>query len=160
MRNLAHEASHQLSYNTGLLNRKGDVPVAIVEGLACFGEARRMHGHTEPGLLNTDRLSDLAHLQRRSQWIKIVDLLSDDSPATGRNVDRMQLFYAQSWLLIFTLMNSKERLPQFQTYLKTIFPRVDKRNRLEDATTCFGDLDQLDQELRRAAIRLQSENPV
>jgi len=157
VRNLAHEASHQLTYNTGLLNRKGDVPVAIVEGLACYGEARRMHGHTEPGLLNNERLGDLAHVQRRAQWIKVADLFTDDSPAAGRNTDQLQLFYSQSWLLIYTLMNSPARLPQLKIYFKTIFPRVDKKNRLADATKCFGDLDQLDQELRQEAIRLQKE---
>ncbi len=69
----------------------------------------------------------------------------------------MQLFYGQSWLLIYTLLNSPERLPEFQQYLKTIAPRVDKKNRLIDAEKCFGDLDRLDQELRRESIRLQKE---
>ena len=157
MRNLAHEATHQLSFNTGLLNRKGDVPASIVEGLACYGETRRLRGHSEPGLLNSERLDDLAHIQRRSKWISTADLLKDDSPAAGANFDQMQLFYAQSWILIYTLMKSPQRLAEFQAYLKTIFPRVDKKNRVADATKCFGDLDRLDQELRQEAIRLQKE---
>ncbi len=103
MRNLAHEATHQLCFNTGLLNRKGDTPAAIVEGLACYGETRRLRGRSEPGLLNSERLDDLAHIQRRSKWISTADLLTDDSPAGGGNLDRMQLFYAQSWILIYTL---------------------------------------------------------
>ena len=157
MKNLAHEATHQLCFNTGLLNRKGDTPAAIVEGLACYGETRRLHGRNEPGLLNSERLDDVAHIQRRTNWISTADLLTDDSPAAGANIDQMQLFYAESWVLIYTLMNSPERLPEFQAYLKTIFPRVDKKNRLADAAKCFGDLDRLDQELRREAIRLQKE---
>jgi hypothetical protein len=157
MKNLAHEATHQLCYNTGLLNRRGDTPAAIVEGLACFGEIRRLHGRTEPGLLNFDRLDNVAHIQRRTNWISTADLLTDDSPAAGGNFDRMLLFYGESWVLINTLMNSPARLPELQAYLKTIFPRVDKKNRLGDATQCFGDLDRLDQELRREAIRLQKE---
>ncbi len=59
MRNLAHEATHQLCYNTGLLNPKGDTPAAIVEGLACYSEARRLRGRSEPGLLNSERLDSL-----------------------------------------------------------------------------------------------------
>jgi Protein of unknown function (DUF1570) len=157
MRVLAHEATHQLTFNTGLLNRQGDAPVAIVEGLACYGEARRLHGRNEPGLLNSEQLDSLAHVQRRANWIKLADLLTDDSPAAGVNTDQMQLFYAQSWLLIFSLMNSPARLPQLQDYFKTIFPRVDKKKRLDDAGKCFGNLEQLDQELRREAIRLQAE---
>ena len=157
LRVLAHEATHQLTFNTGLLNRGGDVPAAIMEGLGCYGEARRLRGRSEPGLLNSERLDDLAHVQRRAKWIKLADLLTDDSPATGANFDQMQLFYAQGWLLIYSLMNDPARLPQLQGYFKTIFPRVDKKKRLEDAAKCFGDLDQLDQELRREAIRLQKE---
>ena len=157
VRNLAHEATHQLTFNTGLLNRKGDAPAAIVEGLACYGEARRLRGRSEPGLLNSERLDALAHMQRRTKWIKLADLLTDDSPAAGGSSDQMELFYAQSWLLIYRLMNSAARLPQLQAYFKTIFPRVDKKKRLDDAGQCFGNLDQLDQELRREAIRLQKE---
>jgi hypothetical protein len=154
---LAHEATHQLTFNTGLLNRQGDVPAAIMEGLACYGEERRLRGPSEPGLLNSERLDDLAHLQRRLKWIKLADLLTDDSPAAGANSDQMQLFYAQSWLLVYRLMNVPARLKQLQAYLKIIFPRVDKKNRVDDAAKCFGNLEHLDQELRREAIRLQGE---
>src|SRR5207253_922227 len=38
---LAHEATHQLTYNTGMIEREGDVPLAIVEGLAMYGEIRK-----------------------------------------------------------------------------------------------------------------------
>ena len=72
VRTLAHEATHQLTFNTGLLNPRGDVPVSIIEGLACYGETRRLRGRNEPGLLNSPRLDDLAHVQRRAKWISIV----------------------------------------------------------------------------------------
>ena len=154
---LAHEATHQLAFNTGLLNRQGDVPAAIIEGVACYGEARRLRGRNEPGLLNSERLDELAHVQRRAKWIKLTDLLTDDSPAAGGSVDLMQLFYSQSWLFFYSMMSSPVHLPQLQAYFKAIFPRADKKNRLDDARKCFGDLEQLDQELRREAIRLQTE---
>ena len=35
---LAHEGTHQLTFNTGLLNRQGDAPRAVVEGIALYGE--------------------------------------------------------------------------------------------------------------------------
>ncbi len=157
MRNLAHEATHQLCFNTGLLNPKGDTPAAIIEGLACYSEARPLHGKSEPGVLNSERLNDLAHIQRRVKWISTAELLGDDRPAAAGNSDQMRLFYAESWVLIYVLMNSQVRLPEFQAYLKAIFPRVDKKNRLADAEKCFGDLDRLDQEMRRESIRLQKE---
>ena len=34
-----HETAHQLSFNSGLLNRNGDVPAWLAEGLACYCEA-------------------------------------------------------------------------------------------------------------------------
>src|SRR5262249_51444936 len=33
-----HEVAHQLSFNCGLLNRKGDVSCWLAEGLACYCE--------------------------------------------------------------------------------------------------------------------------
>ena len=41
METLAHEGTHQLSFNTGLLNRAGDTPLCIVEGLGTHGESRK-----------------------------------------------------------------------------------------------------------------------
>ncbi len=156
-RTLAHEATHQLTFNTGLLNPRGDVSVSIAEGLACYGETSRVRGRIEPGLLNFQHLDDLAHVQRRAKWIDTADLFTNDAAAAGANPDQTLLAYAQSWLLIYYLMNSPQRLPQLQAYFKTIFPRLDKKHRLDDAVKCFGDLDRLDQELRREAIRLQKE---
>src|SRR5262249_44019053 len=31
-----HEVAHQLSFNCGMLNREGDVPFWLAEGLACY----------------------------------------------------------------------------------------------------------------------------
>ena len=44
METLAHEGTHQLSFNTGLLSREGDMPLCIVEGLGTYGEARKTSG--------------------------------------------------------------------------------------------------------------------
>ena len=38
---LIHKAMHQLTLNTGLLDRQGDVPVAVSEGLAMYAEVWR-----------------------------------------------------------------------------------------------------------------------
>src|SRR5262249_31489909 len=38
METLTHEATHQLTFNTGLLARKSDVPLSIMEGLAMYCE--------------------------------------------------------------------------------------------------------------------------
>jgi hypothetical protein len=100
-------------------------------------------------------LDALAHIQRRANWLRAADLLSKDEASFGATQDLSRLAYAQSWLLVYYLMKSAVRLPQFQSYLKTIYTRIDRKHRLEDAEKSFGDLDRLDQELRREAIRLQ-----
>ena len=156
---LTHEATHQLTFNSGLLARKGDVPRAIVEGIGCYSEKRPLHGHSEPGSLNRMRLENLAHVQRRTKWIRTTDLLTDDTAAFGNTLDQTLLAYAQAWLLVYYLMKTPARLPQFQAYLKTIASRTTKDHRYDDAERNFGDLDRLDQELRREAIRLQLNRP-
>ena len=155
MRTLAHEATHQLTFNTGLLNRRGDVSFAIFEGLACYSEIRPLHGRSEPGAVNGPLLDALAHIRRRAKWIPAADLLSKDETSFGATQDQTQLAYAQSWLLVYHLMKTAPRLRQFQSYLKTVYTRTDRKHRLEDAEKSFGDLDRLDQELRREAVRLR-----
>jgi len=153
-RTLAHEATHLLTFNTGLLNRRGDVPLAVLEGLASYSETRGQKGHSEPGQINGRLLDDLAHKRRRLDWITATDLLTNDQAAFGTTVDQTLLAYAQGWLLVYRLMTSPSRLTQFQAYLKSIYPRTNKDRRFDDAERNFGDLERLDQELRREAIRL------
>jgi hypothetical protein len=153
--NLAHEATHQLSFNTGLLNPRGDVPRSITEGLGMYSESRRLGGRTEPGQVNSLRLDHMASLLQRKPWITVTDLLTDEKAAFGNTVDQVILAYAQSWLLVYHLMTEASRLPQFQAYLKTIYGRTDQSHRLEDAKEHFGDLARLDRELLRQEIRLQ-----
>ena len=154
---LAHEGTHQLTFNTGLLNRRGDAPRAVVEGIAGYGETRSLRGPAAPGQINGTRLDDLAHLQRRAKWIRAIDLLTDDAASFGTTLDQSLLAYAEGWLLVYYLMKTPVRLPQFQAYLKTILKRTDKNHRYDDAEKHFGDIERLDQDLRREAIRLQRE---
>ncbi len=152
---MSHEATHQLCFNSGLFDRESDMPLCIVEGLAMYGERRRSNGPSEPGQVNLRRLEELAHVQRRTKWIAISDLLTNDAGWFNVDSDTRQLGYAESWLLIYHLMTDVNRLPQFRAYLETLRPRRDKSRRLEDARAHFGDLERLDQELRQASIRLQ-----
>jgi len=155
METLAHEGTHQLSFNTGLLNRAGDTPHCIVEGLGMHGEPRKTSGSSDFGRLNLRRMNDLAKIQRRVPWIPVRELIGNDSVFRAGNADRIVLGYAQSWLLVHYLIKEPAALPRFRQYLQAIAPRVKSDRRIEDAQAHLGDLDQLDQELRRYAIRLQ-----
>lgn len=154
LRTLAHETTHQLTFNTGLLNRDGDVPVCIVEGLGMYGEVRKVAGRTEPGQVNAPRLEDLAHGQRSQGWLPLAKLLSDDMLVRAGTKIRLTLAYAESWLLVHYHMKEPGRLPAFRAYLKAIHARADRAHRLDDAETHLGDLDRLDGELRKYGTRL------
>src|SRR5205814_2161437 len=140
METLSHEATHQLTFNTGLLDRRSEVPLCIVEGLAMYSERRRLTGRSEPGQINLRRLEELAHLQRRIPWIPASDLLADDRGWYGGDEDHRILGYAESWLLVYHLMTDRDRLPQFRDYLESLRDRKEGARRLDQARAHFGDL--------------------
>jgi hypothetical protein len=91
MQTLSHEGTHQLTFNTGLLNRQGDTPRAIVEGLGTYGEARKIMGSSDLGRPNLMRMEILAKLQRRMAWIPVRQLLTDDTILRASSSDRVML---------------------------------------------------------------------
>ena len=156
-RTLAHEATHQLSYNTRLFNPRGDVPACICEGLAMYGEVREPDGRTPPGAINRERLDHLTTLLRQKfGWISLERLISDDVLVHGsaRGLQSL-LAYDQSWLLVHYLMNNTFYTNKFRDYLKAIRLRRTAGNRLDDARAHLGDLEGLDLELRVHAVRIQ-----
>jgi hypothetical protein len=155
LRTLAHELTHQLTFNTGLLDRRGDVPACVVEGLAMYGEVRKLTGRTAPGQINRMRIDNLAAMQRRRiPWIPIPQLLVDDHHVGNAATHEGLLAYAESWLLVDYLMKERSELPGFRAYLERIRGRRDGKYRLDDARVHLGDLDRLDVDLRRYSVRL------
>jgi len=157
LRVLAHEATHQLTFNTGLLRRGGDVPTSIMEGLARYGEVRKPAGRTPPGQINRMCLQDLAQT-RRVPWISVATLFEDDGFVKGTAGAQAQLLaYAEAWLLVHYLMNDPARTIGFRHYLAAIRDRTEaeKDSRLADARQHLGDLDRLNRDLRQYAVRLQ-----
>ena len=146
---LAHEGTHQLTFNTGLLNRQGDAPA----GGGRRDRALRRNRLASWARHSRDRSMRLASttwptFSAGEKWISATDLLTDDAAAFGKTLDRTLLAYAEGWLLVYYLMQTPIRLPQFQAYLKTISKRTDKNHRYDDAEKHFGDLDRLDQDLQ------------
>ncbi|APW60799.1 DUF1570 domain-containing protein [Paludisphaera borealis] len=151
---VAHEGTHQLTFNTGLLNRSGDVPVSIIEGLGTYGEPRKVIGPSALGRINLRRLDDLAKLQRVTDWIPLHDLIVNDAIIREGLVVRVSLAYAQSWLLVHFLLNDAEFTPKFRDYLNAIRTRKTTAHRLDDAKQHLGDLAALDRALKAYSIRL------
>ncbi|MFO0956499.1 MAG: DUF1570 domain-containing protein [Isosphaeraceae bacterium] len=153
---LVHEATHQWTYNCGLLDRSADVPVAISEGLAMLAEERQPTGKATPGGINGGRIDGLKlALARNAAWIPCERLLTDDDLAGGNQGDEaaQQLAYAQDWLLAYHLMQ-KPRVAGFRAYLARLRTRKNPDDRSKDAAEFLGDLAKLDDELRALANRL------
>ena len=156
MQTLAHEGTHQLTFNTGLLDRKADTPAFIIEGLAMYGEVRKLSGRTPPGRLNRMRLDDLSREQRRGNtWINVAQLFQDDKVLFSAPAHRAILAYAESWLLVAYLLNDATRRDAFRTYLGTIRHRTSPERRLADASAHLPDFANLDDQLRAYAQQLR-----
>ena len=155
---LFHEATHQLTFNTGLLDPRGDVPLAIAEGLGMYGESRPLAGRNKFGALNERRLQVLvpprAGRRFQPEITPVADLIAGDDRLLDPKTE--QHAYSEAWLLVYYLMKNPERLPQFRDYLKAIAPRRDPSRRLEDWEAAFGDPAKLDRELARYAVRVHS----
>jgi len=144
---LIHETTHILTFNTGILDRKADVPLAISEGLATYGEVWRPNGKGRIGGVNLPRLSGLGR-----DWLALSRLLVEDGLLEAEGT--RDAAYAQAWVLIHAHLKSPARLPRLRSYLAAIRGRTDPKHRLDDARGHLGDLEKLDVDLRRYASRL------
>ncbi|MFO0910326.1 MAG: DUF1570 domain-containing protein [Isosphaeraceae bacterium] len=139
---LVHEAIHQLTFDTGLVSRESDVPVALSEGLATFGE---LWTRDQPrlGQFNRPRLLAL----KTHDWIPVEEILTDDT--LFEKEDAAQSAYSIAWLLTHTLLKTRAR--QFKVYLDLVRTRKDATHRSADAEKAFGPLERLDRELKKLA---------
>jgi hypothetical protein len=148
---LVHEAIHQLTYATGLLSRKGDVPVALSEAFATYCESWQL-SHQVIGDVNRPRLQVLA--EPGAKWLPLSRLLAEDD--LFHNEATTQAAYAESWLLMHALMDKSPMRQRLRSYLDTIRTRVSPSKRIQDAETALGDLDRLDETLQANAASLLS----
>ena len=151
---LAHEATHQLTFNTGLLRRDADVPIGFVEGLGTYGEPRKTLGPSDLGPLNLQRADDMAKLRRSFDWIPVRDLIADDSILRGGLFGRVLLAYAECWALVHMLLHDAERTKAFRGYLEAIQAEGGAGDRLAAAGRWLGDLAALDRDLQAYAVRV------
>lgn len=151
---IAHEGTHQLTFNTGLIDREADTPACIIEGLGTYGEPRKVLGPSDLGRMNVQRADDLAKLRRSVPWIPARELLTDDSLIRAGLYGKVMLAYAESWALIHMLLGDKDRLPGFRDYLAAVRTRRTPEHREADARAHLGDLDRLDRDLQAYAVRL------
>ena len=150
---LVHEALHQLTYNTGLLDPRGDVPVALSEGLAMYGELWQPGRRADLGGVNRPRLKVIIdHFANAGEWRPVESVLTDDDLFSDGATQ--QLAYAEAWALVHYHLKTRAKLPKVRAYLDATRPRRDARHRLDDAKAHLGPLDALDAELRKYVARL------
>lgn len=161
--NLCHEATHQICYNSGLLNPLGDVPACICEGFAVVGEADRPND--VPKML---RQANRRHLDRllEAEYRELIPLdeffVNDDhlwGDGTIFDNDHWGDAYSWAWLLVFTLLTQDDLRPRFSAYLSAITKRKDKSHRLSDARAHFGNLSALQARLLRRLRWLHANPP-
>jgi hypothetical protein len=139
-----HEVAHQLSFNSGLLDRNGDVPVWLSEGLACYCESTTngaWQGVGEPNAMRAETLA--APVRGKGRLIPLKNLIqSDDWLRRGAATEQVVLGYAQSWALYRLLMEEKPE--QLRRYLELIRTRRTADGRLDDFVAAFGGFAKID----------------
>jgi len=130
-----HEVAHQLSFNFGLVNRQGDVPFWVAEGLACYCEATDQGGWQGIGESNPERVMALAaQVRGNGPLIPLQTLVTSDNYHGDARV--ALLAYGQSWALFRMLMEERPR--ELRRFLTAIYPRRTPEHRLADFTDAFG----------------------
>ena len=143
-----HEVAHQLSFNGGLLERDGDVPVWLAEGLACYCESTTNSAWQGVGEPNPMRVGTLAaQVRNKGQLFSLKSLIqSDDWLRHSTTAGQVALGYAQSWALFRLLM--EEKPTELRRYLDLIRTRRTPDGRLDDFVTAFGGFAKLDARYR------------
>ncbi len=127
---IIHEATHQLSYNSGLQTRYADNPVWLSEGLAIYFETpdlRNSRGWRNIGKVNRPRLTTLQGDLEHRDSDALAQLITQDSRM--RDAETATSAYAEAWGLCFYL--SKKRSEEFSAYLN----ELSKMSALEATTS-------------------------
>jgi hypothetical protein len=136
-----HEVSHQLAFNGGLLNRDGDAPAWLVEGMAVYCEPSVGGSWQGIGEFSPMRAEALARAKGRFMTVRRL-VESDGWLRKARSVDEVVLGYSQSWALFRMLIEERPR--QLKGYMEKIHSRRTPEHRLTDFVESFGNLKRLE----------------
>jgi hypothetical protein len=142
---LVHESAHQLSFNTGILERGNEPPLCVSEGLATYVELWSPGTKNSIGGKNTLRLKAL---RQAGDWIPIADLLAGDA---AFQPETEQLAYAESWVLMHYLLRTSARRPKLRDYLGQLRGAKKPGDRARVAEKALGPLARLNRDLKEEA---------
>lgn len=137
---LIHEVTHQISYNSGLLNINADVPMLVSEGLATLAEPSGRALTAGFGQVNGPRVAVMSGIIKRNPkaFIPLRDLISSDDAFFAEDDPTLQMAYGQAWLFWDTVMNTAEYSGKMPVYLKRLEGRLKPDRRLDDFVASFG----------------------
>ena len=118
MATVIHEATHQLSYNSGLQTRLAPHPLWFSEGLAIFFEPPNLKtqtGYQPIGAVSPLHLGAYRAVSRVRKVMNLEELVAHDR--VFRDSATIRMAYSQSWALTYFLIRT--RRAEFLTYLET-----------------------------------------
>lgn len=162
---IVHEATHQVCFNTGLMQRFADLPLWLVEGMAVYFEAPKAgsaRGWRGIGQVNERQLRSFRRNLPKWNAGSLTSLIASDDrirdPRTGGDA------YADAWALNYYLFKKREE--DYVAYVKTLSerkpldgPPADEsdadqaRRRLRVFTENFGPLDELERDFLETMTR-------
>jgi Protein of unknown function (DUF1570) len=156
---IVHEATHQIAFNCGLMQRYADVPLWLCEGMAVYFEApdlTSMRGWRGIGRVNYTRLELFQHNLQNWRAGGLEKLLTSDD--RFRNPQTAPAAYADAWALNYFLV--KHRSSDYVAYLKTLSqkePLIDDepKTRIGDFRRHFGDPRRVEQEFVKQMSRVK-----
>jgi hypothetical protein len=157
---IMHEAAHQMSFNTGLLNREGDLPAWLVEGIATHCEATERGFWQGIGAMNSERLRVLRRAAKgQEEYLSLRSVIENDRWLRNPGgTERIVMGYSQSWALVRMLI--EEQPKAFRRYVELIGSRRTPDYRLTDFVEVFGtDLVKLERRHREYIKQLVETNP-
>ncbi|QDV72125.1 DUF1570 domain-containing protein [Botrimarina mediterranea] len=163
---IVHEATHQVCFNTGLMQRYADLPIWLVEGMAAYFEAPgagTSRGWSGIGHVNQRRLQSFRRNLPKWNGASLTSLLaSDDRLRDSRTAGEA---YADAWALNYYLI--KKHGDDYVAYVKELSkykpfdgPPADEsdaetsRQRLKVFTEHFGPPAELEQDFLQVMSRL------
>lgn len=138
-----HEATHQLSFNSGMHKRFADIPLWLSEGLAIYFETPDLSsnkGWKTIGKVNQVRLRQFAQYAKQRQPDSLLSLISSDERFQKLGLARDA--YAESWAFCYYLI--KHHSDEFADYLKILQQKEPlatntPNERIEDFVKAFGE---------------------
>lgn len=148
-----HEATHQLTFNFGILARHVSCPVWFNEGLAVFFEApdlTKAKGWGTIGKVEPSRLTQFRRYVPVRPANSLETLLAGD--ARFRDPKQAPDAYAEAWALTyFFLQKHRKQYVQYMETLSKLDPLAEDKaeTRMKQFQDVFGDVKALDREFLR-----------